>query len=83
MGKHKTIGGIKFTASRGMSFSKKPSELNYCVGREMKGKEYPDRPTAQKAFIEALDTCGANLSPETKEKFGIKKTPVKKAPAKK
>lgn len=80
MGKHKTIGGIEFTASRGLSFKKKPSETNYCVGREMKGKKYPDREAVQQAFIEALNTCGVKLKPETKKKFGI---PTKKAPAKK
>ena len=82
MGKHKTIGGIEFTASRGLTFKKKPSETNYCVANEMKDKTYPDRGAVQQAFVEALNKCGVNLKPETKEKFGIK-TPAKKTPAKK
>lgn len=83
MGKHKVIGGIEFTASRGLTFKKKPSETNYCVANEMKGKEYESRGAVQQAFVEALDTCGVNLKPETREKYGIKKAPVKKTPAKK
>jgi len=85
MGKHKTMGGIKFIASKGTSFAKKPSETNYCVANEMKGKEFESRTAVQQAFVEALDTCGVNLKDETRKKFGIpkKKTPAKKTPVKK
>jgi len=77
IGKHKTIGGIEFTASRGLTFKKKPSETNYCVAREMKDKSYKDRGAVQKAFVKALDTCGVKLKPATKKKWGI--TATKKA----
>lgn len=82
MGKHKTMGEIEFTASRGTTFKKKPSETNYCVAKELKDKTHANRGDARQAFVEALNTCGVNLKPETRKKFGLK-APVKKAPAKK
>lgn len=71
------MGGIWFTASKGTTFKKKPSETNYCVAGEMAGKKYKNRAAVQQAFVEALNTCGVNLTKETKTKFGIK-TPAKK-----
>ena len=79
IGKHKTISGVGFTASQGLTFTKKPTELNSCVGREMRDKKFPNRPAVQHALVNAMHTCGANLTPETKKKYGIT---TKKPPAK-
>ena len=78
MGKHKVIGGIEFTASRGLTFKKKPSKLNQCVSDLMKGKEFNGRSGVQQALVENMHTCGANLKPETMKKYNIRKTPAKK-----
>lgn len=71
MGKHRKMGGIWFTASRGTSFKKRSSDTNICVGKEMKGLEYANRKAVQKAFVSALDSCGVNLKPATRTKWKL------------
>ncbi len=83
MGKHKTINGIKMTAGKGVTFSKKPSLLNQCVGEKMKGQEFDGRTGVQQALVQGMYDCGANIKDETIKKFGIRKTPAKRTPAKK
>lgn len=78
MGKHKVIGGIEFTASRGLTFKKKPSPLNQCVSDLMKDKKFGSRTAVRQALVENMHTCGANLKPETMKKYNIRKTPAKK-----
>lgn len=78
MGKHKVIGGIEFTASRGLSFKKKPSKLNQCVADLMKDKKFGSQTAVHQALVENMYECGANLKPETIKEYGIKKTPAKK-----
>lgn len=62
MPSHTTIGGIDLTLGKGgLRFKKRPSEFNYCVGREVKkilgDKDDVTRKDVRDAFTKAVEKC--------------------------
>ena len=49
-----------------------PSAYHKCVGAEMEGAKFENKEEFYKHFVESQIACGANVSEETKKKYGIK-----------
>ena len=76
----KTKMGLRVAKVLILGRAKKPSSFNLCVAGKLKNRNHPTAPEGaggmrnvgwQKAFVEAVKSCGGNITPKKAEEWGV------------